>query len=145
MLAKFEAESIAKAEASLEAARQKAVEELRKQLDLVTTQLDVGERLSDSLIVNTKQTLATLRGFIEAYDNDPRLLSIADSIEAKITSTRSVDVWRNNLGARLEGKAAAQVASKQLKALEQRPLPSVSIASSDIELATTGGLLNELL
>ena len=145
MLAKFEAESVAKAEASLEAARQKAVEELRKQLDLVTTQLDSGLRLSDSLIVNTKQTLNTLRGFIEAYDNDPRLLSIADSIEAKITSTRSVDVWRNNLGARLEGKAAAQVASKQLKALEERPLPSVSIASSDIELATTGGFLSELL
>jgi len=145
MLAKFEAESIAKAEASLEAARQKAVEGLRKQLDLVTTQLDTGERLSDSLIINTKQTVATLRGFIEAYDNDPRLLSIADSIEAKITSTRSVDVWRNNLGARLEGKAAAEVASKQLKALEQRPLPSVSIASASSELATNGGLLSELL
>ena len=145
LLAKFEAESVAKAEASLEAARQKAVEGLRKQLDLVTTQLDTGERLSDSLIINTKQTVATLRGFIEAYDNDPRLLSIADSIEAKITSTRSVDVWRNNLGARLEGKAAAEVASKQLKALEQRPLPSVSIASASSELATTGGLLSELL
>ena len=145
LLAKFEAESVAKAEASLEAARQKAVEGLRKQLDLVTAQLDTGERLSDSLLTNTRQTVSTLRGFIEAYDNDPRLLSIADSIEAKITSTRSVDVWRNNLGARLEGKVAAEVASKQLKSLEQRPLPSVSIASASSELATTGGLLSELL
>ena len=144
LLAKFEAESVAKAEASLEAARQKAVEGLRKQLDLVTAQLDTGERLHDSLLVNTTSNVETLRGFIEAYDNDPRLLSICDSIQSKVTNVRSVDVWRNSLGSRLESKAAAEVAVKQLGALEQRPLPSVSIASAS-ELATTGGLLNELL
>ena len=145
LLAKFEAESVAKAEASLEAARQKAVEGLRKQLDLVTAQLDTGERLHDSLLVNTTSNVETLRGFIEAYDNDPRLLSICDSIQTKVTNVRSVDVWRNSLGSRLESKAAAEVAVKQLGALEQRPLPSVSIASASSELATTGGLLNELL
>ena len=145
LLAKFEAESVAKAEASLEAARQKAVEGLRKQLDLVTAQLDTGERLHDSLLVNTTSNVETLRGFIEAYDNDPRLLSICDSIQTKVTNVRSVDVWRNSLGSRLESKAAAVVAVKQLEALEQRPLPSVSIASASSELATNGGLLSELL
>ena len=144
MLAQFEAESIAKAEASLEDARAKAVSGLHKQLDLVTAQLDKGERFHDSLLTGTVSVVNTLRGFIQAYDNDPRLLSICDSIESKVV-VQNVDIWRNNLGARLEGKAAAAVASTQLKSLADRPLPSSSIASASAELATTGGLLGELL
>ncbi len=146
LLAEIQAQQCAAAQVQLEAARTQAIDMVRGHLAKVEQQLDGADnrRLHDSLITNLKGSAATLRGFVTAYDNDPRLLEVCDIIDEKIGSVASAEVWKASPAAASNSREAATLAVKQLANVAKRELPSQS-ASADNIVVGEGGLLGDLL
>ncbi len=146
LLAEIQAQQSAAAQVQLEAARTQAIDMVQGHLAKVEQQLDGADnrRLHDSLITNLKGSAATLRGFVSAYDNDPRLLEVCDIIDEKIGSVASAEVWKASPAAASNSREAATLAVKQLANVAKRELPSQS-ASADNIVVGEGGLLGDLL
>jgi len=149
LLRRFEQEHADRAQKQLEQAREKVIAATRKHLDVVARQLGPnGERLSSGLAENLAASAATLRTFTENYDNDLRIISIIDAIEAKISmvgrsSDNTVERWKHFPNHREDTRQAAVTDSRQLGDLEKRDLPSL-LANADDEYAG-GGILGDLL
>ena len=135
-------------QAKFEKARTQAISMVEAHLEKVTDQLGKmpeERRLHDTLITNLKGSAATLRGFIGAYDNDPRLITVCDIIDEKISSVASSEVWKNSPAASEKSRQAASQASKQLAGLKDRDLPKIIAATAENLVIGEGGMLADLL
>ena len=110
-------------------------------MDIVIKQLTDGKRLSETLVSLSALHSKMLRDLVEGYDNDPRILAMADRIDSEI-SNQSVDVWKNSAHARFKSMDAAKVISKGLGAMAVKVTPD-QIQSTKQSLA--GGLLADLI
>jgi uncharacterized glyoxalase superfamily protein PhnB len=146
LLADIQAQQCAAAQAQLETARVQAIDMVKAHLAKVEEQLDGADnrRLHDSLITNLQGSAATLRGFVEAYDSDPRLLEVCDIIDEKIGSVASAEVWKASQTASDNSRQAAKQATKQLDDLRDRDISKLSASADDIVIGE-GGLLADLI
>lgn len=146
LLADIQQQQAEQAQVKLEGARGQAIKMVKDHLDKISTQLDGADnrRLHDTLITNLQGSAATLRGFVNAYDSDPRILEICDIIDERIASVNSAEVWKNSIGASEVSRRVAIQTSKQLADLGKRKLPPVTATADSIEIAE-GGMLADLL
>lgn len=107
----------------LQAALEAAVTAARDQMATVQKQLTSGERLHESLITNSKRAATMLRDMAQAYNNDPRLLSIADEISDKIASVPSTEHWKTSSKVKGESLKAATAMQKALKGYSPATAP----------------------
>jgi len=125
----------------LESAKTEAMRAAKGHMDVVFKQLNEGKRLSETLVSLSALHSKMLRDLVEGYDNDPRILAMADRIDSEI-SNQSVDVWKNSAHARFKSMDAAKVISKGLEAMAVKVTPD-QIQSTNQSLA--GGLLADLI
>ena len=125
----------------LEAAKTEAMKAAKDHMDVVVKQLSEGKRLSETLVSLSALHSKMLRDLVNGYDNDPRIIAMADRIDSEIAN-QSVDVWKNSDHARLKSMDAAKVISKGLSAMAQ-PVTPDQVQSTNQSLA--GGLLADLL
>jgi len=125
----------------LESAKTEAMKAAKSHMDVVIKQLTDGKRLSETLVSLSALHSKMLRDLVEGYDNDPRILAMADRIDSEI-SNQSVDVWKNSHHARHKSIDAAKVISKGLGAMAVKVTPD-QIQSVNQSLA--GGLLADLI
>ena len=115
------AEHIAKAEAI----RGEAIGDLLKAVETIITQVDAdatGKRLSSSLLTNAQRTSRNLREVVEAYDNDPRLLQLADLVDGQVAGW-NMDTIKNSATAKRSVSRAAKTVRDGLKTLSAAPVP----------------------
>lgn len=141
----------------LEVAKVAAMEQAQAQMDTVVKQLRDGKRLHSSLITNSRAAARMLRDMVAGYDNDPRLLALADLIDQKIGSVADVEVWKNHDGMRDASIKAATTVSAGIrdyrKAVEaERKAAAAKVkakpAASNKSAATgafVGGVMADLL
>ena len=125
----------------LESAKTEAMKAAKNHMDVVVKQLSEGKRLSETLVSLSALHSKMLRDLVDGYDNDPRIIAMADRIDSEIAN-QSVDVWKNSDHARLTSLKAAETVSKGLKAMAQPVTPE------QVQLTTqslAGGLLADLL
>ncbi len=146
LLAELQAQQCAAAQVKLEEARVQAIDMVQGHLAKVQQQLDGADnrRLHDSLITNLQGSAATLRGFVEAYDADPRLIEVCNIIDEKIGSVASAEVWKASQAASDNSRQAAQLATKQLDGLRDRDIEAIT-AKADNIVVGEGGLLADLI
>lgn len=125
----------------LESAKAEAMKAAKDHMDVVIKQLTDGKRLSETLVSLSALHSKMLRDLVDGYDNDPRIIAMADRIDAEIAS-QSVDRWKDSDYARLTSLKAAETVSKGLDAMAQ-PVTPDQIDSTNQSLA--GGLLADLL
>ena len=125
----------------LESAKTEAMKAAKDHMDVVIKQLTDGKRLSETLVSLSALHSKMLRDLVDGYDNDPRIIAMADRIDAEIAS-QSVDRWKDSDYARLTSLKAAETVSKGLDAMAQ-PVTPDQIDSTNQSLA--GGLLADLL
>jgi len=123
----------------LEGAKQVIIDDAEAHLANVEKQLanrGEGKRLHQSLIDMAAHHAAQLRGISEGYDNDPRIIALADLIDERIVSIgqiKNARTWRGDSAAR-----AANAAVKSLKAIKAKPAPTqptTTIVAGDSLLA----------
>ena len=125
----------------LESAKTEAMKAAKSHMDVVIKQLSEGKRLSETLVSLSALHSKMLRDLVNGYDNDPRIIAMADRIDNEIAS-QSVDRWKQSDYARTKSIDAAKVVSKGLGAMVQ-PVTPDQIQSTNQSLA--GGLLADLL
>ena len=125
----------------LESAKAEAMKAAKDHMDVVIKQLTDGKRLSETLVSLSALHSKMLRDLVDGYDNDPRIIAMADRIDAEIAS-QSVDRWKDSDYARLTSLKAAETVSKGLDAMA-KPVTPDQIDSTNQSLA--GGLLADLL
>jgi len=121
--------------AQLENAKGIIISEAEEHLKKVEVQFTQGQRLSQSLIDIAAHHARQLRGISEGFDNDPRVLALADLIDDQITSlgeVKNAKGWRGEVAAR-----AASNAVKSIKAIKSSPIkvPTATIVTGDSLLA----------
>ena len=125
----------------LESAKTEAMKAAKSHMDVVIKQLTDGKRLSETLVSLSALHSKMLRDLVEGYDNDPRILAMADRIDNEIAS-QSVDMWKQSDYRRNKSIDAAKIISKGLEAMVQ-PVTPDQIQSTNQSLA--GGLLADLI
>jgi len=128
----------------LEGAKDAAIDGARDHMANVEKQLTEGIRLHQSLIDNAKRHAALLRGMVKGYDNDPRVLQLADLIDEQIGSIKSIDHVKNSTAVRDRAVRAAKTVSKGLSDLAAAPKPSPAPTSAD-SIVTGDSLLADLI
>lgn len=139
--------NIAAISRQLAGAKDAAVEQAEIQMTTVVKQLTDGKRLSPSLIENSRHAAKMLRDMVEGYDNDPRLLGLADLIDEKIGTVADTDVWKNNETQRIaSAKAAATVVTsiQKIRKAEKAVATPVKSGVKKSQLVG-GGLIADLL
>ena len=119
----------------LDGAKQAAIEGAQKHMDVVEKQLTDGKRLHQSLLDNAKRHARLLRDMVEGYDNDPRVLAIADLIDERIASIPNIEQVKNSATRRNAVIRAASTASKSLAEVansESTATPAAPAASNVI-------------
>ena len=140
-IAKRHEQKIAK---QLEGAKESAMQSAKAHMDTVEKQLTEGEKLSQSLIDHAKSHAAMLRDMVKGYDNDPRVLQLADLIDEQIGSITSIDHVKNSAIVRNRAVRAAKTVSKGLSDLAAAPKPSPAPTSAD-SIVTGDSLLADLI
>ena len=129
----------------LDGAKQAAIEGAQKHMDVVEKQLTEGKRLHQSLLDNAKRHATLLRGMVEGYDNDPRLLEIADLIDQRIASIPNIEQVKHNATRRNQAIRAAGTASKALAAVAKSPSTAQPVAPAASNIVTGDSLLADLI
>lgn len=135
----------AKHYAAAEAAKNAGMQDLIKELDKVAKQLTTGKRIHQSVLDNARTASRKVREFTEGYDNDPRVLAIADLIDDRIASIPNVEQVKNNATLREQAVRAAEAGSKTLAEVvkgESTTTPAAPAASS---VVTGDSLLADLI
>ncbi len=114
-------------------------------LDVVDKQLTEGKRLHQSLLDNAKRHAALLRGMVEGYDNDPRVLEVADLIDQRIASIPNIEQVKYNSTKRQQAIRAAGTASKALAAVAKAPSTAQPVAPAASSIVTGDSLLADLI
>ena len=129
----------------LDGAKQAAIEGAQKHMDVVEKQLTDGKRLHQSLLDNAKRHATLLRDMVEGYDNDPRILEVADLIDQRIGSIPDINWMKNNGTKRGQAIRAASTASKALAAVAKSPSTATPVAPAASNLVTGDSLLADLI
>ena len=117
----------------LDGAKQAAIEGAQKHMDVVEKQLTDGKRLHQSLLDNAKRHATLLRDMVEGYDNDPRVLEVADLIDQRIASIPNIEQVKYNSTKRDQAIRAAGTASKALAAVAKSPSTAQPVAPAAIQ------------
>jgi len=110
-------------------------------MELIITQLSTGKRLSQSLVEHAKTHSSKMRGMVEAYDQDPRILAICDDLDLHIAN-KTTDIWNDDPVVRQKSLDVATSIRKNLTAITA-PVTKTQIDYANIQLA--GGLLPDLI
>ena len=129
----------------LDGAKQAAIEGAQKHMDVVEKQLTDGKRLHQSLLDNAKRHATLLRDMVEGYDNDPRILEVADLIDQRIGSIPDINWMKNNGIKRGQAIRAASTASKALAAVAKSPSTATPVAPAASNIVTGDSLLADLI
>ena len=129
----------------LDGAKQAAIEGAQKHMDVVEKQLTDGKRLHQSLLDNAKRHATLLRDMVEGYDNDPRILEVADLIDQRIGSIPDINWMKNNGTKRGQAIRAASTASKALAAVAKSPSTATPVAPAASNIVTGDSLLADLI
>jgi len=124
----------------LEGAKTEAMNAAKSHMDVVAKQLTDGVRLSETLVSLSTLHSQTLRDMVTGYDNDPRIIAMADRIDAEIANCTTA-VWKDSAYARYKSRDAARVISKGLTAMT-KPAAVPQITANQ---TLAGGLLADLL
>lgn len=128
--------------AKVEAVRSDAIADMLKAVDNLISKVDPsgsGERYSQALLDTAKLTTRNMREVVEGYDNDPRLLQLADLVDQHIADLPNVEVLKNSPSRQFSVLRAAKTVSKGLKDMTQaaapKPKPATTIVTGDSLLA----------
>lgn len=117
-------------QSQLEEAKRLTLEEAQKQIDAIIRQLD-GGRLSEEVIDRVQRMSAMLRGMVTGYDNDPRLIALADLIDEKVLNVKKREEWKSVPAKRAESLTAARTVQKGLKDYQKAaPAPAANKSAS---------------
>ena len=125
----------------LEGAKTEAMNAARDHMTIVAKQLTDGVRLSDTLVTLSALHSKMLRDMVTGYDNDPRIIAMADMIDTDI-ACYNVDSWKTHEGARVISRNAAKVIVKGLSAMTAPVTPAQTQATNQ---SLAGGLLADLI
>jgi hypothetical protein len=129
----------------LDGAKQAAIEGAQKHMDVVEKQLTDGKRLHQSLLDNAKRHARLLRDMVEGYDNDPRVLEVADLIDERIGSIPNIEQVKNSVTKRDQAIRAAGTASKALAAVAKAPSTATPAAPAASNVIVGDSLLADLI
>jgi len=129
----------------LDGAKQAAIEGAQKHMDVVEKQLTDGKRLHQSLLDNAKRHARLLRDMVEGYDNDPRVLAIADLIDDRIASIPNIEQVKYNGAKRDQAIRAASTASKSLAEVAKSPSTATPVAPAASSVIVGDSLLADLI
>ena len=131
--------------AQLEGAKDAAIDGARDHMANVEKQLTVGERLHQALIDNSKRHATLLRGMVQGYDNDPRVLQIADLIDEQIGSIGNIEKVKNSATLKATAIRAAQTAHKTLDAVSKSTSTAQPVTASTGNVVMGDSLLADLI
>jgi len=129
----------------LDGAKQAAIEGAQKHMDVVEKQLTEGKRLHQSLLDNAKRHATLLRDMVEGYDNDPRVLEVADLIDQRIASIPDIEQVKHSAIKRDQAIRAASTASKALAAVAKAPSTATPVAPAASNVIVGDSLLADLI
>ena len=129
----------------LDGAKQAAIEGAQKHMDVVEKQLTEGKRLHQSLLDNAKRHARLLRDMVEGYDNDPRVLEVADLIDQRIGSIPNIEQVKHSATRRNQAIRAAGTASKALAAVAKAPSTATPAAPAASNVIVGDSLLADLI
>jgi len=129
----------------LDGAKQAAIEGAQKHMDVVEKQLTDGKRLHNSLLDNAQRHARLLRDMVEGYDNDPRVLAIADLIDERIASIPNIEQVKHNATRRNQAIRAANTASKALAEVAKAPSTATPVAPAASNVIVGDSLLADLI
>ena len=129
----------------LDGAKQAAIEGAQKHMDVCEKQLTSGKRLHQSLLDNAKRHARLLRDMVEGYDNDPRVLEVADLIDQRIGSIADIQWMKSNGTKRGQAIRAASTASKALAAIAKAPSTATPAAPAASNVIVGDSLLADLI
>ena len=129
----------------LDGAKQAAIEGAQKHMDVVEKQLTDGKRLHQSLLDNAKRHARLLRDMVEGYDNDPRVLEVADLIDERIGSIPNIEQVKHSATRRNQAIRAAGTASKALAAVAKAPSTATPAAPAASNVIVGDSLLADLI
>ena len=135
----------AKHAAAAEAAKDAAMRDLIKELDKVATQLTTGERIHQSVLDNARNASRKVREFTEGYDNDPRVLEVAEIIDQRISSITSVELVKNSATLREQAVRAAESGSKSLAQVVKSKSTATPVAPAASNVIVGDSLLADLI
>ncbi|GAG15713.1 unnamed protein product, partial [marine sediment metagenome] len=131
----------AELESQLNLAKTVAIQQAEDQVKTLAKQLDGGKRLHDSLISNSRNVARMLRDMTQGFDNDPRVLELADMIDKAVTVNKT-EVWRDNPKVRLDAQRIAAKAAKGLQDVRKaKPKPAVNKSATGKTKFRIGGVL----
>jgi hypothetical protein len=110
----------------LEKVKAHVIAEATKQMKTIIDQLEKTKKVNSkgeeytvklfpTLITNARQVAANLRDLTTGYDNDSRLIALADEIDAKIGSIESTAKWKESTILRKQSLDAAKTVRKGLR------------------------------
>lgn len=129
----------------LEGAKDAAIAGARDHMSNVEKQLTEGKRLHQSLIDNAKRHATLLRGMVQGYDNDPRVLQIADLIDEQIGSIGNIEKVKNSATLKASAVRAAQTAHKTLDAVSKSASTAKPVAPAASNVVLGDSLLADLI
>ena len=135
----------AKHAVAAEAAKNAGMQDLIKELDKIAKQLTTGKRIHQSVLDNARTASRKVREFTEGYDNDPRVLAIADLIDDRIASIPSIEQVKNNATLRERAVRAAEAGSKTLAEVVKSPSTATPAAPAASNVIVGDSLLADLI
>jgi len=135
----------AKHAAAAEAAKDAAMRDLIKELDNVARQLTAGKRLHQSVLDNARNASRKVREFTEGYDNDPRVLEVAEIIDQRISSIPDIEQVKHNRTLREQAVRAAECGSKSLSQVVKAPSTATPVAPAASNVIVGDSLLADLI
>lgn len=135
----------AKHAAAAEAAKNAGMQDLIKELDKVAKQLTTGKRIHQSVLDNARTASRKVREFTEGYDNDPRVLAIADLIDDRIASIPNIEQVKNSATLREQAVRAAEAGSKTLAEVVKSPSTATPAAPAASNVIVGDSLLADLI
>ncbi|MHC4371667.1 MAG: hypothetical protein ACYSW8_28970 [Planctomycetota bacterium] len=132
--------------ARVEAVRSDAIADLLGAMDNLISKVDPngsGERYSQALLDKAKLTCRNLRDVVESYDNDPRLLQLADLVDTQIGSIRTIDAVKTSATQKSAVLRAAKTVSKGLNDMQKSTVPATPKPATTV--VTGDSLLADLL
>jgi hypothetical protein len=129
----------------LEVAKAQVMGLAEKTMLRIEKQLSNGTRFHQSMIDDAKHHAKMLRGITEAYDNDPRLIALAEEIEDKIVAVGNVEKWKSSDTQKAVSLKAAQTVAAGLGTLAAIPtsVPPKPKAQRKTGKLVAGGIMGK--
>ena len=129
----------------LEGAKDAAIEGAREHMSTVEKQLTDGKRLHQSLIDGARRHADLLRGMVSGYDNDPRVLAVADLIDEQISSIGDINKVKHSETLRQSAVRAAKTAHKSLGEIAAAQSTAQPVAPAAATVVSGDSLLADLI